>query len=45
MIDIILQAIMILGAGIVGYSIRALQKPIQKPIQKRDRNGRFAKRK
>jgi len=41
MIDIILQIIMMLGAGIAGYCIRALQKP----DQKRDRNGRFAKRK
>lgn len=40
MFDIILQAIMILGAGIAGYSIRALQKP----VQKRDRNGRFMKK-
>ena len=41
MIDIILQIIMMLGAGIAGYSIRVLQKP----DQKRDRNGRFTKRK
>ena len=40
MIDIILQIIMMLGAGIAGYGIRALQKP----DQKRDRNGRFIKR-
>lgn len=40
MVDIILQIIMMLGAGIAGYSIRALQKP----DQKRDRNGRFTKK-
>ncbi len=40
MTDIILQIGMIIGAGLGGYSIRALQKP----DQKRDRNGRFAKK-
>lgn len=40
MFEIILQIIMMVGAGIAGYSIRALQKP----EQPRDRNGRFVKR-
>lgn len=40
MFEIILQIIMIVGAGIAGYSIRELQKP----EQPRDRNGRFVKR-
>ncbi len=40
MLDIILQIIMMLGAGVAGYGIRA----IQKPDQPRDRNGRFIKR-
>lgn len=40
MTDIILQIGMMLGAGFAGYSLRALQKP----DQKRDRNGRFAKK-
>jgi|GEM_PF-3022936 len=40
MFEIILQIIMIVGAGIAGYCIRALQKP----EQPRDRNGRFVKR-
>ena len=40
MFDIILQAIMILGAGIAGYGICELRNP----KQKRDRKGRFIKR-
>lgn len=39
MTDIIIQLIMIVGAGTAGYGIRALQHP----IQKRDKNGRFKK--
>ena len=39
MFEIILQIIMIVGAGIAGYGIRALQKP----EQPRDRKGRFIK--
>lgn len=40
MIDIILQIIMMLGAGIAGYGICQLRNP----KKKRDRNGRFIKR-
>lgn len=39
MTDVILQIIMIVGAGIAGYGIRALQHP----VQKRGKNGRFIK--
>jgi len=39
MTDIILQIIMVGGAGIAGYGIRALQHP----VQKRGKNGRFTK--
>lgn len=40
MFEIILQIIMMLGAGVAGYGIRALQKP----EQPRDRKGRFTKK-
>lgn len=40
MFDIILIIIMILGSGVGGYAIRALQYP----VQKRDRKGRFIKK-
>lgn len=40
MIDVILQLIMIAGAGVAGYGIRALQHP----APKRGKNGRFTKR-
>ncbi len=39
MTDVILQALMILGAGLAGYGIRALQHP----LPKRDKHGRFSK--
>lgn len=39
MTDVILQVIMIAGAGLAGYGIRALQHP----VQKRGKNGRFTK--
>lgn len=39
MAEIITQIVMILSAGLVGYSIRALQHP----LPKRDKNGRFSK--
>lgn len=39
MIDLILQILMILGAGMAGYGIRALRHP----IPKRGKNGRFIK--
>lgn len=38
--EIILQLVMIAGAGIAGYGIRALQHP----VQKRAPNGRFTKK-
>lgn len=37
--EIVLQLVMIVGAGIAGYCIRA----IQHPVQKRDKAGRFKK--
>jgi len=40
MFDIILQIIMMVGSGLAGYCIRALQKP----EPKRDQKGRFVKR-
>ena len=40
MTDIILQIGMIIGAGLGGYGICQLRNP----KQKRDRNGRFAKK-
>jgi hypothetical protein len=38
--ELVLQIIMIGGAGIVGYGIRA----IKHPVQKRGPNGRFMKK-
>jgi len=38
--EIILQLIMMVGAGVAGYCIRA----IHRPYQKRDKKGRFLKR-
>lgn len=39
MTEIITQIVMILGAGLAGYGIRALQHP----LPKRDKRGRFSK--
>lgn len=39
MLDVILQVIMVVGAGIAGYGIRALQYP----APKRGKDGRFVK--
>lgn len=39
MSEIILQVFMLIGAGIAGYGVRALQHP----VQKRAKNGRFTK--
>lgn len=41
MIDVIVCGIGLIGAGLVGYSIRALQHP----AQERDKSGRFTKKK
>lgn len=40
MFEIILGILMITSGGAVGYSIRALQHP----VQKRAKNGRFTKK-
>lgn len=40
MSDIILQVFMVIGAGVAGYGIRALQHP----VQQRGKNGRFIKK-
>lgn len=39
MTEIITQIVMILGAGLAGYGIRALRHP----LPKRDKRGRFSK--
>lgn len=39
MTDVILQVLMIAGAGLAGYGIRALRHP----LPKRDKRGRFSK--
>ena len=39
MAEIITQIVMIFGAGLAGYGLRALQHP----LPKRDKNGRFVK--
>lgn len=41
MIDVIFFVIGVIGAGLAGYSIRALQHP----AQERDKSGRFTKKK
>lgn len=41
MFDIIIYVVGVLGGGLLGYSIRALQHP----VQERDRSGRFTKKK
>lgn len=38
--QVIAQLLMILGAGVAGYCIRA----IHRPYQKRDKKGRFIKK-
>jgi len=40
MTDIVLQVVMLVAAIVLGYSFRALQKP----LPKRGPNGRFIKR-
>lgn len=40
MTDVVIALVMIAGAGIAGYGIRA----IQHPAQKRGKNGRFTKK-
>lgn len=40
MIDIIVYVVGVLGGGLVGYSVRALQHP----VQNRDKSGRFTKK-
>jgi len=41
MIDVIVYVVGMLGAGLVGYGVRALQHP----VQERDKSGRFTKKK
>ena len=41
MFDIIIYMVGVLGGGLFGYSIRALQHP----VQERDKSGRFTKKK
>jgi len=41
MIDVIVYVVGVLGGGLVGYGVRALQHP----VQVRDKSGRFTKKK